>query len=231
MLKKGFDFQFARYFLVFVLIVLVNGCMKKDNIGSGFSGLPIESDKIVFLGFKPALSTSQEPVIFHNPMTGGSVSSEPLSQSLADIMSDKMYTLLIDSKDYEFINLREIKNLTDPALYEKSSSDGIEIIQSIGKAVSADVALTGYLYRMHERVGSEHSASSPASVAFDVYLISVKDGSFLWKGSYNKTQKSLSENLLDFKSFLKFKRKWVDANTLAEIGLKELIDKMPLKNK
>ena len=123
------------------------------------------------------------------------------------------------------------KSLTDPAFYEESSNDGIKIIQSLGKAVSADVALTGFIYRIHEREGSDYSAASPASVAFDVYLINVKDGSFLWKKRFDRTQKSLSENLLEFKSFLKFKGKWVDADTLAEIGLNEVINSMPLKNR
>ena len=231
MLKKGYNIQFSRYFLVFSLIVLLGGCMAKDQGRSLYSGPPIESGKIVFLGFKPALSPGQEPTYFHNPMTGGSVRSEPVSQSLTDIISDKLYTLLADAKDYEFINLREIKKLTDPSLFEANSNDDIKIIQTIGKAVSADVALSGYLYRIHEREGSEYAADSPASVAFDIYLISVKDGQFLWKGSFDQTQKSLSENLLEFKTFLKFKGKWVDAGTLAEIGLKELVSNMPLKNK
>jgi len=228
---EKYNFQLVRYFLIFLLIALANGCMTKGQGEGGFSGPPIEAGKIVFLGFKPALSPGQEPALFNNPMTGGAVRSEPVSQSVTDIMSDKMYTLLLDSKDYDFVNLREIKKLTDPALFEESSNDGIKIIQAIGKAVSADVVLTGYIYRMHEREGSEYSAGSPASVAFEVYLISVKDGSFLWKGRFDKTQKFLSTNLLEFKSFLKFKGKWVDANTLAEIGLSELIDSMPLKSK
>lgn len=225
------NFPLSEYFLLFLLIIMVNGCMGEQGKGLEISGPPIEAGKIVFLGFKPALSPGQEPALFENPMTGATVRSEPVNQSIADIMSDKIYTLLIETKDYEFINLREIKSLTDPALYNESSGDSIKIIQTIGNAVSADVVLTGYIYRMHEREGSEYTAGSPASVAFDLYLINVKDGSFLWKGRFDKTQKTLSENLLEIKSFLKFKGKWVDSKTLAEIGLNELIESMPLKNK
>lgn len=228
---KNYHARLARHLQIILLLILINGCMSKDHERVELTGPPIEADRIVFFGFKPALSPGQEPALFNNPMTGGAVRSEPVSQSLADIMSDKIYTSLIDTKDYEFLNLREIKNLTDPSLFEGSSNDDIQIIQSIGKAVSADVALTGFLYRMHEREGTEYSVESPASVAFDLYLISVEDGSFLWKGSFDKTQKSLSENLLELKTFLKFKGKWVDADTLAEIGLTELLDNMPLKNR
>ncbi len=228
---KKYNLRLTRNLLIFLLAVLISGCTVKNKGGIEYSGPPVEVGRIVFLGFKPALSPGQEPALFLNPLTGGAVRSEPVSQSLADIMSDKMYTLLMDSKDYEFINLREIKNLTNPELFEESSNNQVKILQSVGKAVSADVVMTGYLYRMHEREGSELAAGRPASVAFDAYLVNVEDGSFLWKGRFDKTQKSLSENLLEIKSFLKFKGKWVDADTLAEVGLKELIDSMPLKNK
>lgn len=230
MIKKE-SFQWARYILAVPLLFLVSGCTAKDQKKTGLPMPDIEYGRIAYLGFKPALSIDQEATLFNNPVTGAEVRSEPVTQSTADILSDKLYTILVDSKDYEFVNLREIKNLTDPALYEEDSRDGIKIIQAIGKAVSADIAMTGYIYRMHEREGSEYSVESPASVAFDVYLVRVEDGSFLWKGNFDKTQKPLSDNLLDLKSFLKFKGKWADAQTLADMGLNELVDDMPLKSK
>jgi hypothetical protein len=224
------NFQWARYILVVSLIFMVSGCAAKDQEKKGLSVPVIEPGRIVYLGLKPALSLDQEATLFNNPVTGAEIRSEPVGQSTADILSDRLYTILVDSKDYEFVNLHEIKNLTDPALYEEGSRGGIEIIQAIGKAVSADIAMTGYIYRMHERGGSEYSIDSPASVAFDVYLIRVEDGSFLWKGIFDKTQKPLSDNILELNSFLKFKGKWVDAQTLAEVGLNELVDDMPLKS-
>ena len=228
--KKNYNFQLFRFCLIFLPVILLCGCMAGEKGNPEFAGPPIESGKIAFLGFKPAISEGQDPDIFHNPISGSSVGAEPVSQTVTDKMSDRMYDMLIDGKDYEMINLQETKNLTNPALF-KAGVDEIKKIQAIGNAVSADIVLMGYFYRFQEREGSELSASNPASVAFDVYLINVEDGAILWKGRFDKTQKFLSDNLLEIKAFFKFKGKWVDADTLAGIGLQELIDKMPLRNK
>ena len=230
MLKMRCDVQVIKYFSFILLAILLNGCGTGQNYTKTYLP-PIESEKIAFLGFKRALSSGQEPALFLNPLSGAAVRSEPVSLFSADKLSDKFFDMLTDTKECNIVDLRNVKNLTDPSLFKNNSNDPIKILQSVGKAVSADVVLTGYIYRMNKREGSEYSAQSPASVAFDVYLVSVKDGSFLWKGSFDKTQKSLSENLLEFKAFLDSKGKWVDAENLSEIGLNKLINEIPLKNK
>ena len=47
----------------------------------------------------------------------------------------------------------------------------------------------------------------------------------MWKGKYDETQKSLSENLLDASKFFKGGGKWVTAENLAEMGLTEMLGK------
>jgi hypothetical protein len=54
------------------------------------------------------------------------------------------------------------------------------------------------------------------------------NASILWKGRFNKTQRSLSENLLDIRTFLKGKGRWMTADDLAGMGLKDLIDDLSL---
>ena len=217
--------------LILFVMLLFFGCMAKEQGKPGFSGPPIGSGKIVFLGFKAAIAEGNDSGMFHNPITGAMVRSEPVSNFVTDSMSDKMYALLIQSKDYEIINLHNVKSITDPARYKEDKNNEIKIIQDIGKTVAADVAITGYIYRMREREGTEYSVKRPASAAFDIYLISIKDGSILWKGNFDQTQRSLSENVLELKSFLKFKGKWVDVDKLAGMGLEKLVNEMPLKNK
>ncbi len=229
--KMKCSVQFIKYFLVLIIFILPCACMSGKGESGEYYIPPIKAEKVAFLGFKAALSPGQEGVLYHNPLSGVSVRSEPVSQITAERLSGQFYDMLNDSKDCNFINLRSIKNITDPSLFKKNNNDPVKILQSVGDAVSADVVLTGYVYRMHEREGSEYSAENPASVSFDVYLVSVKDGTFLWKGSFDKTQKSLSENLLELKEFLDFKGKWVDVEKLAQIGLNELIKEIPLKNK
>ena len=44
---------------------------------------------------------------------------------------------------------------------------------------------------------------------------------------YDKTQMSLSENVLDFQTFLKARGRWMSADELAEIGISEFVETFP----
>ena len=112
---------------------------------------------------------------------------------------------------------------------ESAELGDIEIFQRIGRAFSADAVMAGYVYRWIEREGADYSVSRPASAAFDLYLIRPDDGRILWKGKFDKTQTSLSENILDVGTFIKGKGKWMTVGGLAELGLAEVLRKSPLK--
>ncbi|MCK7507368.1 MAG: hypothetical protein MZV70_27215 [Desulfobacterales bacterium] len=80
----------------------------------------------------------------------------------------------------------------------------------------------GYVYRYRERVGYDYSAERPASVAFEIHLISAKDGSTLWRGIFDKTQKSLMEDVFQVSSFFKGGAKWLTARELTKLGVDEV---------
>jgi hypothetical protein len=100
--------------------------------------------------------------------------------------------------------------------------------QQIGKAFSADAVLVGYLYRWRERVGGERAVDQPASVAFELSLIRPDDGAILWREKFDKTQKSLSENLLEWDTFIRGRGRWMTAEKLAELGLEDMLSRMPI---
>jgi hypothetical protein len=102
------------------------------------------------------------------------------------------------------------------------------MFQQIGQRFSADAVLVGYLYRWRERVGTELAVSRPASVAFDLSLIRPEDGAILWRAKFDKTQQSLSENLLGWGTFVKGQGRWMTAEKLAEIGLEDLLGRIPI---
>jgi hypothetical protein len=49
---------------------------------------------------------------------------------------------------------------------------------------AADALMVGHVYRFRERVGGGLSAESPASVAFDIYLVDYRHLSQLTKGAF-----------------------------------------------
>jgi len=96
-----------------------------------------------------------------------------------------------------------------------------------GRESGADAVMYGYVYRFRERKGYGYGTDQAASVAFALHLISVRDGSILWKGTFDKTQMSLMENVLQIFSFYKERGRWVTARELTEEGVAEIIKTFP----
>ena len=225
--EQKYSNKCKKYFILFCFILLLSGCATNKKVYTEFSEKQIGQCKIAFLGLMSAMPEGEGSDLFQNPLLNTMISVEPVSQDISDQLSDKLYSLIEESRDYGMVNMKGNQTSGQNG-YNPFS---INAIKSIVKEISADFVITGYVYRMHEREGGKYSAANPASAAFDIYIIDINKGTISWRGRYDKTQKPLSENLLDFKSFLKFKGKWTDVYSLAEAGLKELVDDMPFKNR
>jgi hypothetical protein len=97
----------------------------------------------------------------------------------------------------------------------------------LGNALNADYIFVGFVFRYEERVGSALGVEKPASVAFDIHLFRIRDGKMVWKGKFDETQKSLSENLLEIGTFIKGKGTWVTAEEFSKIGMERMLKKFP----
>ena len=135
--------------------------------------------------------------------------------------------------------LRELKNVEIIAperaagVYRRISSSTLkgsmlEAVQQTGRELAADVVVAGFVYRCRERVGYSYSAKTPASVSFEIHLISVKDGSSLWRGIFDRTQKSLMEDLFLKSSFFKGGAKWVIAREFTRLGDDDDVETFPV---
>jgi hypothetical protein len=102
----------------------------------------------------------------------------------------------------------------------------IKILQELGTRFSADAVFAGVLYRWREREGTDFAVNQPASVAFDLHLVRPRDGAVLWRGRFDKTQQSLSDNLLDMNEFIKAGGRWLTAEKLAKGGLKKQLESL-----
>ena len=58
-------------------------------------------------------------------------------------------------------------------------------------------------------------------------FIDVADGRMLWKAAFDKTQRSLSEDIRDARAFFQKGAKWLTANELARYGVNEIFKKFP----
>jgi hypothetical protein len=117
-------------------------------------------------------------------------------------------------------------------VFRRISSDSLtvslrEVMREVGNEMEAEGVVIGYVYRFRERKGVSYTVEQPASVAFEIHLLRVSDGKLVWRGSFDKTQSSLMENLLQFASFFRGKGKWVTAKELTGEGVEQVLKTFP----
>jgi TolB-like protein len=103
----------------------------------------------------------------------------------------------------------------------------LEIIKKVGAELDADGVVVGYVYRYRERKGYPYAAERPASVTFEIHLVRTSDGMIVWKGTFDRTQQPLMENMFQIASFFKGQGQWLTAKELAAEGMDALLEKFP----
>jgi hypothetical protein len=156
-------------------------------------------------------------------MPGGTIPGEPasfLTHVLWDLLQEK-------GKGFELISPGQVEGAYNVDLAKNIQKDPLAMMKTIGKQINADYLLWGTLFRYHERIGTSYGIQEPASVAFDLHLLRVKDGALIWRVQYVKTQQSLSENLLEMETFLKQKMRWLTVEELSRLGLEQVLKDFP----
>lgn len=156
------------------------------------------------------------------PICGSVNSSGNIVKGAEQIVQEIFMDKLREVKDADIIPSERVAGV-----YQRISADSLkqtvlQIFQRVGRELHADVLVIGYVYRYRERVGYDYSAEHPASVGFEIHMISVKNGSTLWRGIFDKTQKSLMEDVFQASSFFKGGAKWLTARQLAKLGIDEV---------
>jgi hypothetical protein len=180
--------------------------------------------KIALIGFKAAAYKGDESADAPVSISHDRNPTDPVLIEKSLYLTSRLFEAMAEHKGYELLNLE----ITGAKFSEIAASgeaiSNLEIAGRTARDLQADAAIIGFLYRWKEREGSDYAVNSPASVFYALCLVSPDNGSILWKGQFNKTQRSLSENLLDIRTFFKGKGKWMTADDLAGMGLKDLID-------
>lgn len=223
LIKKLLRTAFPLFCLIFLLGCHINKYQYRQR-----RPLPQGIENIIVVGFKGAISEGEDLGLFRCPICGATFMAESVSETIAKEMSLDLFNYLKKVGKYSLIPPGQAKGVRSTILSRGVTKGIIEMLQEAGKSTSSDAVFFGYIYRWRERVGKKYGVASPASIAFDLHLISPENGSILWKGSFNKTQLSLSENLLDLSTFIRSRGTWLTARELAQIGLEKLIGNLSL---
>jgi hypothetical protein len=158
-----------------------------------------------------------------NIFGSGSVEGDPdplLTRLLWDLLPK-------EGKGFDFINPDQVEGFYNILLSKGIEKNPLLLMKTLGAQMKVDYVLWGRVFRYQERIGKAYGVERPASVAFDLHLIKVKDGKLVWRAHWDHTQKALSENLLEIDSFIKRNMRWVTAEELSLQGLKEMLKDFP----
>ncbi len=184
---------------------------------------------VIVVGFRAAISNGEAPDLVRNPITGTAFMSQPVPGDVVKWLTDRLFEMLVADKRWYLIPPGQAKGVVESIVGSdtKVGMSPLKMIQEVGNTFGADAVLIGQIYRWRERVGTDFGVESPASVAFDLSLVRPTDGAILWRGNYDKTQKSLFENLFDLNTYIKSDGLWLTAKKLATFGLEKLLAEMP----
>ncbi len=212
---------------IITLILLLSAC-KSDVI---IPETPIAKsgiEKLLILPFKDLSSLYGKNVSVRCPLCGNVFSTGDVGIVAVDVLTDRLISIIKSSKDFELIPPGQAQGPMSLLLSaDKKELSERDILVKIGRALYADAVLVGHVYRFKDRVGMMYSVDSPASVAFDIHLIDVSNGSMLWVGHFDETQRSLSENLFKIGTFLRRKGSWITAEEMAASGLEDVLRTFP----
>lgn len=141
-------------------------------------------------------------------------------------------TVLIETlqeyKNIELISTEKAEGVFKRIATESLKSNLLNVYKKAGQELEADYVVFGFVFRYVERIGYDYSAEKPASVGFEIHVLQIKDGSVLWHGVFDKTQKSLMEDAFQISSFFKGGGKWLTVRQLTKQGVDEVLKKNPV---
>jgi hypothetical protein len=140
------------------------------------------------------------------------------------VLTDYVHEALFRRNGEKVIPSGEMRKAYEEISLDEAKDSPLSIAQKCGKALDAQAVVLGTVWKYRER---DPESDRAASVAFALFMIDIATGKPVWKASFSETQKSLSENILEIRSFLKKGGRWLSAGDLARYGVREVFRKFP----
>jgi len=215
------------------LMILAAGCSHKNRRDSKSTASIPAINKLVVVGFQPLIAQGQQPDVVHDSLTGSVYVAEPVSRENSEALTRMLFEKIVKKKNFELISPGQSEGAYNSILQADKgvNMSKSQVLQKVGSSFGGDAVLAGYLYRWRQRVGTDYGVRSAASVAFDLWILDPRDGSILWRSKFDKTQQSLSENLLEAPSLLKAGFRWLTVEEYADLGLEGILEGIAAKQR
>ncbi|KUG22865.1 putative lipoprotein [hydrocarbon metagenome] len=182
---------------------------------------------IAIISFQPLIPEDEQRNTVICPVCGIGLFGGKILNGSEKIVEEVFVGKLNELKRAELIPSDKVQDVYKRSVSESLKEPLLNVFKKVGKELGADVLAVGYIYRYIERVGSEYGSEHPASVAFEIHLIRIADGKVIWRGFFDKTQKSLMEDVFQISSFIKGGGKWLTARQLTKQGMDKVFETFP----
>jgi hypothetical protein len=195
--------------VVAIAVALLLGCSSPVHVQSYADTSERSIHKLALVPFEARIPLT-------TGMTADDVATYVTSRVLGALSADEHFEVIPPAEVLQALGAR------DRAALQGTPQ---EIGQTVAATFGVDALVFGEVRRFNKRTGGAKGASRPASVRFDLELRG-KDGLLLWRGVYDETQRSISEDLGGFSVARSRGFRWLSAEELAEYGAQELVAAM-----
>lgn len=203
-----------------VLVAIITGCSGLMSVGSDDVRIPHLENIAVLPVDKAALTGRDTDCTITDNV---SPAAEELPAGARSAVTALIANAVGGDARFRVVQERQCVSFLNAMLSVDVKASQLKLIQNFGAELGADAVLYTKLLRYRERVGSNYSVQTPASVAFSMALIRVSDGAVLWRNGYDETQQPLSENLFKAGFYKETGMRWLTAAELAEYGVKKAL--------
>ncbi len=139
-----------------------------------------------------------------------------------DVLTREMQTALARRLGYRLAPQAQAEKTFDAMPLDRKRDTPRGIAKRFGRAMGADHVVLGKVWRYRE-----YQENQGASVGFVIYLIEVENGRRVWRGRFDRTQKSLSEDLRESRAFFAGGARWLTARELSRHGIDQMLKSFP----
>jgi len=217
----------ARLFLALVALCIL-GCAPGPPVAPPARKEALHIQRVLVMPFKeaPALHGTDRSV--RCPVSGAVFERGPIEVGADTYVTQQLLAFLKGKTPYTLIPSGPAEGIRSEIISQDPGVSERELLVEMGKKVQADAVVSGMIYRFRQRIGTSFSVDTPASVAFGLHLIRIADSRLIWTGIFDETQHSLSENLLQWRTFVRRGGGWLTAEQLATFGLHDTLATLPL---
>jgi len=208
-------------FLLLVMAVASYGAEKEADRGNPHV-------RIAIIPFQTILPETTSSKTVFCPLCGAGYFGGKIEKGAENVVEGILINKLQAFKEVEIIPVDKVAGIYKLISAETLKGTLFDILKKVGTELDADEIVLGYVFRYEERIGYDYAVEKPASVAFEINFINTKTGRIVWRGVFDKTQKSLMEDVLQISSFYKGGGKWQNARDLSKQGMNEIFEKFSI---